>query len=65
MQGAQVHGEVGPEAAAARLLASSPVFQRGRTLLQLPAGAALLVDGQTAATWDHQVCMVVEIERRV
>ena len=54
-QGAQAHGEAAPKVAAARLLASSPVFQRGRTLLQLPAGAALLVDGRTAATWDRQV----------
>ncbi|KAK9832813.1 hypothetical protein WJX81_003940 [Elliptochloris bilobata] len=51
---AAVHGGMGPEAAAARLLAGSPVFRTGRTLLQLPAGAVLLVNGAVAGTWDRQ-----------
>jgi len=45
----------GPEDAAARLAACLPLAQRGRVLLQTPAGAALVVDGVISMAWGSRV----------
>jgi hypothetical protein len=54
-QGTRAHGAEGPEDAAARLAACLPLAQRGRVLLQTPAGAALVVDGVVSMAWGSQV----------